>query len=131
MGWEQDLDRAYDEAMKRVAQTIRAVAIVVDQKLVETTPVDTGRARANWQVSLNEPLSSQVPWSDETRKESSFIPPRSETALKAAAGFKIDDTIFITNNLPYIRRLNDGYSKQAPAGFVESAIAVGKRIIKK
>ncbi len=38
--------------------------------------------------------------------------------------------IYITNNLPYIRRLNDGYSKQAPAGFVERAVLIGRKMRK-
>jgi len=30
--------------------------------------------------------------------------------------------IFITNNLPYAKRLNEGWSTQAPANFVQAAI---------
>ena len=30
--------------------------------------------------------------------------------------------MFVSNNVKYITRLNDGYSRQAPAGFVQSAI---------
>ncbi len=31
--------------------------------------------------------------------------------------------LFLSNNVPYISRLNDGSSGQAPAGFVQAAIA--------
>ena len=38
--------------------------------------------------------------------------------------------ILISNNLPYINALNDGSSKQAPAGFVDSALSKGKRAVR-
>lgn len=36
-----------------------------------------------------------------------------------------NSSIHITNNLPYIGALNDGHSKQAPAGFVRTAVMEG------
>jgi hypothetical protein len=39
--------------------------------------------------------------------------------------------VYISNNLPYIDRLNKGHSKQAPAGFIESAINAGLTAIRK
>jgi hypothetical protein len=41
---------------------------------------------------------------------------------------KPGEQIHITNNAPYIRQLNDGSSKQAPAGFVERAILIGRKV---
>jgi hypothetical protein len=35
----------------------------------------------------------------------------------------------ITNNLPYIVRLNQGYSAQAPAGYVEQGVLAARRAI--
>jgi hypothetical protein len=37
--------------------------------------------------------------------------------------------IYITNNAPYIRALNDGSSMQEPAGFVERAVLIGRRVV--
>ena len=36
---------------------------------------------------------------------------------------KAEDTIYISNNLPYIRALEYGHSKQAPNGMVGTTIA--------
>ena len=33
-------------------------------------------------------------------------------------------SIYITNNVPYIDRLNNGWSQQSPAGFVDKAVQV-------
>lgn len=100
-------------------KTVRRVALVVDTTLVNTTPVDTGRARANWLPSLNVPRSDSVDLKN-TEGVESILP-----------SYKVSDTIYITNNLPYIQRLNDGWSQQAPAGFVETAIEKGRRTVKK
>lgn len=111
-----------EEGVNRV---VRTTALIADQNLVLSTPVDTGRARSNWQVSIGTPV--------ETTREA-FAPgelgstagPNAQAAI--AEGQQVinqrrsGETIFITNNLPYIQRLNDGYSAQAPAGFVQTAV---------
>lgn len=108
-----------EKVIKPLEKRVRAVALKVDSELVNTTPVDTGRARANWLPTLNIPANYS---------NASLTPQSPEDVTKA---FKITDTIYITNNLPYINRLNDGYSQKAPAGFVQMAIAKGKRILKR
>lgn len=119
--FEAQLNTAYDKkVLGTLEKTVRAVALVVDAELINTTPVDTGRARANWLPSLNTP--------DVRIVEPNSAPLLLTTELKS---FKLSDTILITNNLPYIRRLNDGSSKQAPKGFVDKALRKGKRAVKK
>lgn len=119
MSFKTDLDNAYkNKVIGTIEKKVRAVALIVDSELAITTPIDTGRARANWLPSLNTP---------DTRK----VEPGQKADINAAINaYKIADTILISNNLPYIRRLNDGYSKQAPAGFVDAAIAKGARAVK-
>lgn len=42
---------------------------------------------------------------------------------RARAGWTVDTTaLVIENNVEYIGKLNEGHSKQAPAGFVETEI---------
>lgn len=130
--FEEQLDRAYKKkVLDRLDKTVRAVALVVDRALVEATPVDTGRARANWQASLNNPLTAQIAIQDVSKKDSGFVPARQNDALKAISAYKLADTILISNNLPYIRKLNEGSSQQAPAGFVDAALLKGKKAVKR
>lgn len=106
------------------AALVRKCALAVDGAVVIATPVDTGRARANWQVSLNSPAGGTLEAVD---------PSGQGTIAKGAAtiaGYKRGGAIHITNNLPYIGRLNDGWSAQAPAGFVLRAVLVGIAVIK-
>lgn len=112
--------------------TVRRTALAVDQTLVLSTPVDTGRARSNWVVSLSSPAPGTI---------NPYVPGQggSTGASNAAAAIKQAQaqisgynggSIFITNNLPYIKPLNDGSSAQAPAGFVQAAVQAGIRAVK-
>jgi len=40
----------------------------------------------------------------------------------AKPGYDNYNTVVTQNSVPYIQRLNEGYSKQAPAGYVEKTI---------
>jgi len=110
---------------KRVETNSNALKIKTSGAILQTvvlaTPVDTGRARGNWQVGLGTPISSVKNAAD--KSGSGAI----SQGISRAASAKSKQNIYISNNVPYINRLNDGYSAQAPAGFVEQAVAVGER----
>ncbi len=103
----------------------RKAALAVDATVVLATPVDTGRARSNWQVNLNSAADGSIePYAP--GKSGSTAGTNAQAALdqgKQVIGTaQPTQAIHITNNLPYIGRLNDGSSAQAPAGFVQTAI---------
>lgn len=111
-------------------RAVRAAALACDQAAVTGTPVDTGRARSNWIASLNTGSSDEVePYAPGTGGSTAGA--NAQAALDQAqgvvAGYDGDrhTSIHITNNLPYIERLNDGWSAQAPAGFVQTAVQAG------
>ena len=114
MSFSADIDKAYQvKVIDRLEKTVRTVALAVDRELVMNTPVDTGRARSNWLPSIGSP-------------DIRIVEPGAKPDITGATlNYSLKSEIFITNNLPYIRRLNDGHSQQAPAGFVETAINVG------
>lgn len=98
---------------------VRAVALDASTGIILATPVKSGRARANWNISVNR--------IDLTTSADTILRDIVSRVKEATANFKVTDVFNLTNNLPYIRRLNDGYSKQAPASFVEKALMVAKR----
>jgi hypothetical protein len=120
----------FAQRMKQLGQRIeknsdalvRKCALAVDATVVLATPVDTGRARANWQVELNAPAIGTTTRLSPSGAESIAA---ARTKIAQYKGGTPKAAIHITNNLPYIGKLNDGYSKQAPAGFVEKAVMVG------
>ena len=44
---------------------------------------------------------------------------------------RLGEKLYITNNLPYAKRIEDGYSQQAPAGMVKVTIAEFDSIVRK
>lgn len=121
---------------ENAGKLLRKVALAVDSAVVLATPVDTGRARSNWQVEIGQPASGTIEPLTGVRKgfegSGSAVAAASIEAAKAVIETAVPgDTIHITNNLDYIGRLNDGWSAQAPAGFVEEAVQNGVQRIRK
>lgn len=115
-----------DRVNRNANLLVRRVALVADQALVLGTPVDEGRARSNWLVSVGQPRRDVIePYSPGKGLgigEGSNAQGAINQARAAIAGQKDGQAIYISNNLPYIEPLNNGSSAQAPAGFVEMAI---------
>lgn len=105
-----------------VHRTVRKAALAADQAIVLATPVDTGRARANWVVSINAPASGERPMPSSPAAGASEALEQGREVVGRYGTNSSHSAIHITNNLPYIGRLNAGSSAQAPAGFVEEAV---------
>lgn len=105
-----------------VDDTLRKVALVANQTVIMATPVDTGRARANWQVSVDAPITEQV--------ESTDANGALQRNVQVIRDYR-SGPIILQNNVPYIGRLNDGWSAQAPAGFVERALQAAANAVTK
>lgn len=109
---------------ERTNKVIIATALRIHEKLRSNppvgTPVDTGWASNNWTMSVDRPDDVVPPT---PRGDFSFLPtfePGNAAALKF--DIKKNRSIFIQNNVPYIKPLNEGWSAQSPAGFVEVAV---------
>lgn len=90
-----------------------------------STPVDTGRARWGWNCTIGTP-SFTVPAEgkyniDAGRAVKTFT-------VSAVTG---EETLYVTNAVPYIGKLNEGWSRQAPARFVELSFDVAFRKLEK
>jgi hypothetical protein len=97
---------------------VRFIALGITRRLKRNpsrggTPVDTGHARANWVPSVGEPFRGEVDGDAASQSGTADV-------LSYQLG---DGAAWVSNNVPYILRLNDGWSAQQPAGFVERAIA--------
>lgn len=105
--------------------------IVMDllRRFVVKTPVDTGRARGNWQVTISS-TDSQVAIQGAPDKDDKANSPKAETAaadavtksIQVVNSIKPFSITYITNNVPYIVYLEDGTSTQAPVGMVSLSI---------
>lgn len=104
------------QAKENAQQVVRKVAGDALAKVVLRTPVDTGRARANWVTTYGNPSFVTTAKVDKTGEGT--ILKGQGTIRRAPAG----ETIYILNSLPYAIPLEYGHSKQAPAGMVRVTV---------
>lgn len=106
-------------------QVVRKVALDIVAELVKPpplggTPVDTGWARNNWSIQIGTPREAPIG----SRDQAGAARGAQEASKGSVLGYTTAsaDEVYITNNVPYITRLNEGTSQQAPKGFVQQAI---------
>ena len=94
---------------------VKRVASAASREVINATPADTGRAKANWQIGLGEPVTQAI---DETDPAGAATIQRNESNIEKRF---LGQAIHIGNPLPYIGPLDRGHSQQAPANFVRRA----------
>lgn len=99
-------------------QLCRALLLETQSRLMQKTPVDTGRARANWNLSIGE-IDPAV----DEEATSADVPGKQAEGVAVVAEFRAGQVGYVTNALPYIPELEKGHSKQAPAGMVAVTVA--------
>lgn len=114
------IKRVAVDVPKNADEIVRKVAHAADQTIVMATPVDTGRARANWQVGIGSAPVGTVEYSGGGSGAASYSIGAARSAVTTYKGQP--GGIWLVNNLPYIQRLNEGWSAQAPAKFIEQAL---------
>ena len=116
-----ELDQEFGEALEEFETIIRTAALQGLTRIVQRTPVDTGRARGNCFVSIGA-ASGEVTEQVDPAGGQAIAAGNAVIASwgGAEAGFPV---IFIQNNLPYIERLENGYSAQAPNGMLGVTVA--------
>lgn len=133
--WSLDLSKYAKARKEQIKDVQRGFAFNLYSSIVKKTPVDTGRARGNWNISPDK--------DDTTVKERTTPQYTSKEQVKAPSG---DGSIFISNNVPYICKLEyggypnppkkgngkttGGYSTQAPEGMVGVAMANAEEYMK-
>ncbi|ANM45879.1 tail completion or Neck1 protein [Escherichia phage vB_EcoS_NBD2] len=93
---------------------VRIMVANIHKDLVYGSPVDTGRFRANWQITANVPPFYALNQYDKDGKKTIAEGKRITNAM-LTRGAAIT-TIYFSNMLIYANALEYGHSKQAPAG---------------
>lgn len=112
------LDEEEKGILKAVVEEQQLITMAIFGGLVRASPVDTGRFRSGWAASALTPSDFLPP-----DGQDSYPAPDMSKAANALKALRPFSTTWISNNLPYATRLNEGWSKQAPAGFVDLVIA--------
>ncbi len=112
-----------EQAKEAVDASLREVVIEIGNSLIRMSPVDTGRFRGNWQFSVSSPAAGTVDALDPSGAEASA------RLVGDSILFKVGETAYIVNNLPYAIPLEYGHSDQAPGGMVRITLARFQRIV--
>jgi hypothetical protein len=142
--WTIDPSKFVQGTIDDIDKVRRIYAFEIFRRVVEKTPVDTGAARQNWNVTLNQEDTSY----DLEKEKGGRVMSNGRKAIKSA---KDDDLIIIQNNVPYITKLEyggygkhdkngkliqpsngpktiSGYSRQAPHGMVGVVLAQAEQL---
>ena len=113
-------DRIVNATMDRIDQKVRMATIGVFGSVIKMTPVDTGRAKGNWQCTVGTPAIGETDRVDNSPLND--IGASSDDMLIANTPRHAGSKVYLTNNLPYIEKLEYGHSMQAPSGMVRISI---------
>lgn len=106
MSIDSDIKRGIRLVEKQIALTIKGTALSLFGAIIKDTPVDTGRLRGNWDVTLNKESN----YKSDTVFDKTGGATISKT--KAALGkYKTNDDIYMTNNLEYAVHIEKGTEK--------------------
>ena len=132
------VDEAIIATVVAANENIKGVYFAGLANIIQETPADSGRARNNWFLSVGAPS---------TKTNNSKTGSSSITQLSKMPDFVIGKKLYFVNNLPYISTLEyggypnpvekgsyikrsksyeklsaNGFSKQAPGGWVRSTL---------
>jgi hypothetical protein len=109
MSFSDDIRKFQQKTNLSMDVIVRKVVIDMTVAMVRMSPVDTGRFRGNWMIGVGSPDVSTI---DAVDPDGSTTVARITSAVGSV---QAGGVVYITNSLPYARRLEYGWSKQAPS----------------
>jgi len=99
-----------DFCESQMNQLMRVVVLETDQQVKTQSPVDTGRFRSSWALGENTTGNYDAGTGGSLAPVGINYTPGTE---------RVGNTYHVHNSLPYAEPLANGYSRQAPAGWVD------------
>ena len=124
MSFSGDIRNFAKDATEAHNKITRAATIELFGGVIKSTPVDTGRARGNWQTAVGTPPTDELERDDKSGAQAIA---EVEANTPPGAG----QQTYMVNNLPYIFALEEGSSTQAPEGMVRKNVDRVQRIVNK
>jgi hypothetical protein len=122
--FNQDINKFRDRVPKDIfGNFILGLAMKLLRGIVLKTPVDTGRARANWQVNIGSITSDEVEQYNKSDGDADRTIERGAQKIESLREQGVGQIIYIYNNVHYIVDLENGTSSQAPSGMVAVTFA--------
>ena len=106
-----------------IEKTIKGTSIKLFSAIIKSSPVDSGRFRANWTASGSSPATGTNTNTDKSGASSTAA------VVSYVTGARMSSEFTLSNNLPYAHKLEyggyssgpntvGGFSRQAPSGAV-------------
>lgn len=118
-------DIALDKLMDLTVEVTQEFIAKTAERVIDRTPVRSGKAKGNWNVALDGSAPS-----GEKSPDSGGARTKRECRQQAE---KIDENtkeVDLQNPLPYINRLEHGWSQQAPSGMVRITLIEADQLIR-
>lgn len=122
-GFAESLARYAEQTKGAINEVFREVVIEIGSAVIRLSPVDTGRFKGNWQLTIDAPSTHSLDSYDKSGHET--IAELVAQANQLEAG----QAAYIVNNLIYGIPLEYGHSDQAPAGMVQITLARFQQIV--
>ncbi len=123
--FKRDFARIIARTQEKAETVVRRAALDLFGSMVERSPVDTGRFRGNWQVGIGSVNTNTNSGDDKSGSDAQA------RAGRVVQSVKIGQTVYLSNSLPYARRLEFGYSNQSPGGMVRLTVLEYQQFIRK
>lgn len=125
MGFAANLNKLCERAGDKAALVVRRAALELQSGMIERSPVDSGRFKGNWACGIGT-LNTDTSQAADASGQGALG--RTATTLQ---GWTPGQTIILSNSLPYAKRLENGWSQQAPNGMVRLTVQAYSDAVKK
>ena len=110
---------------QKLGEVVKETVRDLGNQMIDNSPVKSGQFKNNWKGSvgaIDTDASAEADTSGAVSKASI------EAALE---NWKPGETVFVSNSLPYARRIETGWSGAAPAGVVAVTMASAEQAVKR
>ncbi len=128
MSFESDMNKIQRKFEKGLHNATVATLLNVTTQVIKGTPVATGRAKANWQATINTPANGTVDAVDTSGPSSGG---KTLQAAMPVAQNAVGKTYYLTNNVPYIGILEfvPNFTKLTETGWVRKSVKKFNKIL--
>lgn len=120
MSFSQQLTAFVNGSKDKIDRVVKDSTQVLLSNVIYGTPKDTGAAQGNWQASVGQPKTGTT---DRTGADAAVA------EMKSVVPDEAGNVVYLSNNLPYIRKLEYGHSQQATQGMVRVNAVMWPQIV--
>jgi hypothetical protein len=121
--WEGEINDVKRRVRKSFIRVHSNIVSLIANRIVDYTPIDTGRAVGSWKLSIGYEEGDTDLGPGEYPAAKEFAKKAIADVVSAINEGNMFEKVYFNNTVPYIEALEHGHSDQAPAGMVRLALA--------